>query len=81
LETAVRHRGTHRPLTEARCYWTPQADAAALGEAAAHTKPTKRLKKAETGGGHFTAVRLMRDEDLTPAERLAAGRQHDNGVP
>ena len=32
-------------------------------------------------GGHFTAVRLMRDEDLTPAERLAAGRQHDNGVP
>ena len=32
-------------------------------------------------GDHSTAVRLMRDEDLTPAERQAAGRHHDNGVP
>jgi hypothetical protein len=32
-------------------------------------------------GNHFTAVRLMRDEDLTPAERLEASRHHDNGVP
>ncbi|MEV4512612.1 hypothetical protein AB0K00_27035 [Dactylosporangium sp. NPDC049525] len=32
-------------------------------------------------GGHFTAVRLMRDEDLTLAERREAGRHHDNGVP
>ncbi|MFC5004825.1 hypothetical protein ACFPIJ_44245 [Dactylosporangium cerinum] len=32
-------------------------------------------------GEHLTAVRLMRDDDLTPAERLAAGRHHDNGVP
>jgi hypothetical protein len=32
-------------------------------------------------GDHTTAVRLMRDEDLTPAQRLAAGRHHDNGVP
>jgi hypothetical protein len=32
-------------------------------------------------GDHFTAVRLMRDEDLTPAERLTASRHHDSGVP
>jgi hypothetical protein len=32
-------------------------------------------------GDHLTAVRLMRDEDLTPAERLAASRHRDNGVP
>jgi hypothetical protein len=32
-------------------------------------------------GNHFTAVRLMRDEDLTPAEHLEASRYHDNGVP
>ena len=32
-------------------------------------------------GDHFTAVRLMRDEDLTPAERVRAGRYRDNGVP
>ncbi|HKN96738.1 MAG TPA: hypothetical protein VJX10_06455 [Pseudonocardiaceae bacterium] len=32
-------------------------------------------------GDHVTAVRLMRDEDLTPAERLEAGRHHDSGVP
>jgi hypothetical protein len=32
-------------------------------------------------GDHSTAVRLMRDEDLTPAERLEASRHHDNGVP
>jgi hypothetical protein len=32
-------------------------------------------------GNHVTAVRLMRDEDLTPAERLAASRFRDNGVP
>jgi hypothetical protein len=30
---------------------------------------------------HVTAVRLMRDEDLTPAERLEAARHHDTGVP
>lgn len=32
-------------------------------------------------GDHVTAVRLMRDEDLTAAERLAAGRHRDGGVP
>jgi len=32
-------------------------------------------------GDHVTAVRLMRDEDLTPAERLRAGRHRDSGVP
>lgn len=32
-------------------------------------------------GDHVTAVRLMRDGDLTPAERREAGRHHDNGVP
>ena len=32
-------------------------------------------------GDHVTPVRLVRDEDLTPAERLAANRFHDNGVP
>ena len=32
-------------------------------------------------GDHSTIVRLMRDEDLTPAERLAASRHRDNGVP
>ena len=32
-------------------------------------------------GDHVTAVRLMRDEELTPAERLEASRHHDNGVP
>jgi hypothetical protein len=32
-------------------------------------------------GAHVTAVRLMRDEELSPAERLEAGRHHDNGVP
>jgi hypothetical protein len=32
-------------------------------------------------GDHFTAVRLMRDDDLTPAEHLEASRHHDNGVP
>lgn len=32
-------------------------------------------------GDHFTAVRLMRDGDLTPAERLEAGRHRDSGVP
>ena len=32
-------------------------------------------------GDHVTPVRLVRDEDLTPAERLAASRFHDNGVP
>jgi hypothetical protein len=32
-------------------------------------------------GEHTTAVRLMRDEDLTPAERREASRHHDNGVP
>jgi hypothetical protein len=32
-------------------------------------------------GDHVSAVRLVRDEDLTPAERLAASRFHDNGVP
>jgi len=32
-------------------------------------------------GNHLTAVQLMRDEDLTPAERLEASRYHDNGVP
>jgi hypothetical protein len=30
---------------------------------------------------HVTAVRLMRDEDLTPAERLEASRHRDSGVP
>jgi hypothetical protein len=30
---------------------------------------------------HSTTVRLMRDEDLTPAERLTASRRRDNGVP
>jgi hypothetical protein len=32
-------------------------------------------------GDHVTAVRLMRDEDLRPAERLEASRHRDNGVP
>jgi hypothetical protein len=32
-------------------------------------------------GDHVTAVRLMRDEDLTPAERLEGSRHRDNGVP
>jgi hypothetical protein len=32
-------------------------------------------------GDHVTAVRLMRDEELRPAERLEASRHHDNGVP
>lgn len=32
-------------------------------------------------GEHFTAVRLMRDQDLTPAERMEASRHRDNGVP
>jgi hypothetical protein len=32
-------------------------------------------------GDHGTTVRLMRDEDLTPAQRREAGRHHDNGVP
>ena len=30
---------------------------------------------------HATQVRLMRDQDLTPAERLEASRHRDNGVP
>jgi hypothetical protein len=32
-------------------------------------------------GDHVTAVRLMRDGDLTPAERVEAGRHRDSGVP
>jgi hypothetical protein len=32
-------------------------------------------------GDHSTTVWLMRDEDLTAAERLAASRHRDNGVP
>ena len=32
-------------------------------------------------GDHVTTVRLMRDEDLTPAERIEASRYRDNGVP
>ncbi len=32
-------------------------------------------------GRHVTAVRLMRDEDLTPEERAEASRHHDSGVP
>jgi hypothetical protein len=32
-------------------------------------------------GDHVTVVRLMRDEDLTPAERLEGRRHHDSGVP
>ena len=32
-------------------------------------------------GDHVTAVRLMRAEDLTPAQRLEASRHHDSGVP
>ncbi|HEY7271842.1 MAG TPA: hypothetical protein VH502_03835 [Actinoplanes sp.] len=32
-------------------------------------------------GNNVTAVRLMRDEDLTPAQRLEAGRHQDSGVP
>jgi hypothetical protein len=32
-------------------------------------------------GDHVTTVQLMRDEDLTPAELMEAGRHHDNGVP
>ena len=32
-------------------------------------------------GDHFTAVRLMRDEDLTRAERAEASRHQDSGVP
>ena len=32
-------------------------------------------------GDHFTSVRLIRDEDLTAAERLEASRHRDSGVP
>ena len=32
-------------------------------------------------GDHVTTVRLMRDGDLTPAERIEASRHRDNGVP
>jgi hypothetical protein len=32
-------------------------------------------------GNHVTAVWLMRDEDLTSAQRLEASRHHDSGVP
>lgn len=32
-------------------------------------------------GEHATTVRLMRDEDLTHAERLEASRHRDSGVP
>jgi hypothetical protein len=32
-------------------------------------------------GNNVTAVRLMRDGDLTPTERLEASRHHDSGVP
>lgn len=32
-------------------------------------------------GDHLTAVRLVRDGDLTPAERRQAGRYRDGGVP
>jgi hypothetical protein len=32
-------------------------------------------------GQHFTAVRLMRDDELTPAERLEASQHRDSGVP
>ena len=32
-------------------------------------------------GDHATSVRLMRDGDLTPAERIEASRHHDSGVP
>jgi hypothetical protein len=32
-------------------------------------------------GDHVTAVRLMRDDELTPAERLEASRHQDSGVP
>jgi hypothetical protein len=32
-------------------------------------------------GDHVTTVRLMRDGDLTPAERVEASRHRDNGVP
>ena len=32
-------------------------------------------------GDHVTAVKVMRDEDLTPAQRLEASRHRDNGVP
>jgi hypothetical protein len=32
-------------------------------------------------GDHLTTVRLMRDEDLTPAERFEASRHRDSGVP
>ena len=32
-------------------------------------------------GNHLTAVRLMRDDELTPAEHLEASRHHDSGVP
>ena len=32
-------------------------------------------------GQHMTLVTLMKDEDLTPAERLEAARFHDSGLP
>jgi hypothetical protein len=32
-------------------------------------------------GDHATTVQLVRDGDLTPAERLEASRHRDNGVP
>ena len=32
-------------------------------------------------GNHVIAVQLMRDEDLTPAERVEASHYRDNGVP
>jgi hypothetical protein len=32
-------------------------------------------------GNHVVPVRLMRDEDLTPAEHLQASQFHDNGMP
>jgi hypothetical protein len=32
-------------------------------------------------GDHVTVVRLMRDEELRPAERLEASRHHDNSGP
>jgi hypothetical protein len=32
-------------------------------------------------GQHMTLVELMKDSDLTPAERLEAQRFHDGGLP
>lgn len=32
-------------------------------------------------GDHVTAVHLMRDGDLTPAQRLEASRHRDSGIP